>query len=149
MSSCHCQERKKAIHIIYNFRGFRQIGPPLDPLGLLKNSYNVRPLGCPKDMSVRRNIVDVDQKTREGCGCPKFPRTSKFPIRLFLLSDTVWQIVFPPFSLMKLAWWSWASGYQTNLSLCFVGKTTTILIWCGKNSTVRQKISRQTSFFVF
>ena len=26
------------------------------------------------------------------------------------------------FSLMKLAWWSWASGYQTNLSLCFVGK---------------------------
>ena len=41
---------------------------------------------------------------------------------------------------MKLAWWSWASGYQTNLSLCFVGKTTTRLIWCGKNSTVRQKI---------
>ena len=43
---------------------------------------------------------------------------------IFLLSGTVWQTVFFffPLSLMKLAWWSWASGYQTNLSLCFVGK---------------------------
>ena len=32
------------------------------------------------------------------------------------------RLSFPPFSLMKLAWWSWASGYQTNLSLCIVGK---------------------------
>ena len=32
------------------------------------------------------------------------------------------RLFFPPFNLMKLAWWSWASGYQTNLSLCFVGK---------------------------
>ena len=29
-------------------------------------------------------------------------------------------LFFSPFSLMKLAWWSWASGYQTHLSLCFV-----------------------------
>ena len=45
---------------------------------------------------------------------PDFPRTSKFPIRLFFCLS--------PFSLMKLAWWSWASGHQTNFSLCFVGK---------------------------
>ena len=32
------------------------------------------------------------------------------------------RLFFVPFSLMKLAWWSWASGYQTNSSLCFVGK---------------------------
>ena len=60
------------------------------------------------------------------------PRTSKFPIRLFLLSDTVWQTVFSPFGLMKFVWWSWASGYQTNLSLCFVGKLLADWFGVGK-----------------
>ena len=58
------------------------------------------------------------------------------------------RLLFSPFSLMRLAWWSWASGYQTNLSLCFWGKTTTRLIWCGQNSTVRQKlVARQFLYF--
>ena len=93
-------------------------------------------------------IMKIDQRNPESCNCNPpsdsktfamrvmlFKRTvlchynmvttqgnSKFPIRLFFLSDTVWQTVVSPFSLMKLAWWSWPSGYQTNLSLCFVGK---------------------------
>ena len=50
---------------------------------------------------------------------------------------------------MKFIWWSWASGYQTNLSLCFVGTTTTRLIWCGKNSTVRQKLVARQFFSYF
>ena len=57
--------------------------------------------------------------------------------------------IYSPFSLMKFVWWSWASGYQTILSFFFCGKTTTRLIWCGENSTVRQKISRQTVFLYF
>ena len=50
-------------------------------------------------------------------------RISKFPIRLlFFVWNCLADCFFSPFSLMKLAWWSWASGYQTNLSLGFVGE---------------------------
>ena len=52
----------------------------------------------------------------------KPPQNLKIPIRLFFLSDTVWQIFFSLFILMKFVWGSWASGYQTHLNLCFVGK---------------------------
>ena len=57
-------------------------------------------------------------------GSVTVPQNLKIPNQTFFLSDTVWQTVFLffPFSLMRFIWWSWASGYQTNLSLCFVGK---------------------------
>ena len=50
---------------------------------------------------------------------------------------------------MKLAWWSWASGYQTNLSLCFVGKLLPDQFGVEKIVLSDQKISRQTIFLEF
>ena len=53
----------------------------------------------------------------------QIPRTSKFPIRLvFLVLTLSGRLFFSPFGLMIFVWWNWASGYQTNLSLCFVGR---------------------------
>ena len=57
------------------------------------------------------------------------------------------RLFFFPFSLMKFVWWSWASGYQTNLSLRFVGKTTPRLIWCGKIVLSDKKFVARQFFF--
>ena len=50
---------------------------------------------------------------------------------------------------MKLAWWSWASGYQTDLSLLFCGKNyyQTNLVW--EKIVLSDKNSRQTIFLEF
>ena len=51
---------------------------------------------------------------------------------------------------MKLAWWSWASGYQTDLKPLFCGKTTTRLIWCGKKTALsdRKLVARPVFFCI-
>ena len=73
----------------------------------------------------------------------------KFPIRLILLSDhCLADFFFPPLSLMKFVWWSWASGYQTNLSLCFVGKLLPDLFGLGKIELSDENYSPDT-FLVF
>ena len=57
------------------------------------------------------------------------------------------RLFFPPFSLMKLAWWSWASGYQTNLSLCFVGKLLPYEFGVGKIVLSDKKLVARQLFF--
>ena len=51
-----------------------------------------------------------------------FPEPQNSQSDYFICLKLSGRLFFSPFSLMKSVWWSWASGYQTNLSLCFVGK---------------------------
>ena len=68
----------------------------------------------PQEISTCRSVVQAHLVT------PLEPQNSQSDY--FYCLTLSGRLFFVPFSLMKLAWWSWASGYQTNLSLCFVGK---------------------------